>query len=146
MRRPGQGLAGNKAWEATGADEANPEKNYVAVGGTGVVMAMKEMRLELEDSKFATIVIELDVLHRCASPYIVDFYGAFFQEGAVYICMEFMNGGSIDKIYAGGVPEGVLRKVTLATVQGLKSLKDDLTNPTPQRLTLGESPCGGLSG
>ena len=89
------------------------------------MMAMKEMRLELEDSKFATIIMELDVLHRCASPYIVDFYGAFFQEGAVYICMEFMDGGSVDKIYAGGVPEGVLAKITLATVQGLKSLKDD---------------------
>ena len=89
------------------------------------MMAMKEMRLELEDSKFATIIMELDVLHRCASPFIVDFYGALFQEGAVYICMEFMDGGSIDKIYAGGMPEGVLAKVTLATVQGLKSLKDE---------------------
>lgn len=124
MRRPGQGLAGNKAWGAAGAAPI-PQADDPIVGGTGIVMAMKEMRLELEDSKFATIIMELDVLHRCASPYIVDFYGAFFQEGAVYICMEFMNGGSIDKIYAGGVPEGVLRKVTLATVQGLKSLKDD---------------------
>lgn len=125
MRRPGQGLAGNKAWGAAGAEEKDYQKDDVAVGGTGIVMAMKEMRLELEDSKFATIIMELDVLHRCASPYIVDFYGAFFQEGAVYICMEFMDGGSIDKIYAGGVPEGVLAKVTLATVQGLKALKDD---------------------
>jgi mitogen-activated protein kinase kinase len=69
--------------------------------------------------------MELDVLHRCVSPYIVDFYGAFFQEGAVYICMEFMDGGSIDKLYGDGVPEGVLRKITLATTMGLKSLKDD---------------------
>jgi mitogen-activated protein kinase kinase len=126
MRRPGQGLAGNKAWGAAGAGEQpEAQADDVAVGGTGVVMAMKEMRLELEDSKFATIIMELDVLHRCASPFIVDFYGAFFQEGAVYICMEFMDGGSIDKIYAGGIPEGVLAKVTLATVQGLKSLKDE---------------------
>lgn len=125
MRRPGQGLAGNKAWGAAGADEPKLQKDDPAVGGTGIVMAMKEMRLELEDSKFATIIMELDVLHRCASPYIVDFYGAFFQEGAVYICMEFMDGGSIDKLYSGGVPENVLQKVTLATVQGLKSLKDD---------------------
>jgi mitogen-activated protein kinase kinase len=43
----------------------------------------------------------------------------------VYICMEFMDGGSIDKIYGDGVPEGVLRKITLATTQGLKSLKDE---------------------
>jgi mitogen-activated protein kinase kinase len=69
--------------------------------------------------------MELDVLHRCISPFIVDFYGAFFQEGAVYICMEFMDGGSIDKLYADGVPEGVLRKITMATTMGLKSLKDE---------------------
>ena len=43
----------------------------------------------------------------------------------MYICMEFMDGGSIDKIYGDGVPEGPLRKITLATVQGLKSLKEE---------------------
>jgi mitogen-activated protein kinase kinase len=39
--------------------------------------------------------------------------------------MEFMDGGSIDKLYADGVPEGVLRKITMATTMGLKSLKDE---------------------
>jgi mitogen-activated protein kinase kinase len=78
-----------------------------------------------DDAKFAAIIMELDILHRCLSPFIVDFYGAFFQEGAVYICMEFMNGGSIDKLYGDGIPENVLRKITLATTKGLKSLKDD---------------------
>lgn len=94
-------------------------------GPTGIVMAMKEMRLELDDAKFQSIIMELDILHRCISPYIVDFYGAFFQEGAVYICMEWMDGGSIDKLYHGGVPEGVLRKITYAAVRGLKSLKEE---------------------
>ncbi|PWW79807.1 kinase-like protein [Tuber magnatum] len=88
-------------------------------------MAMKEIRLELDENKFAQIIMELDVLHRCLSPFIIDFYGAFFQEGAVYICMEYMDGGSIDKLYKDGVPEGVLRKLTYATVMGLKTLKDD---------------------
>jgi len=92
---------------------------------TNVVMAMKEIRLELDEAKFAQIIMELDVLHKCRSPYIIEFYGAFFQEGAVYICMEYMDGGSIDKLYKGGVPEEVLRKITYATVQGLKTLKDD---------------------
>ncbi|RPB23191.1 kinase-like protein [Terfezia boudieri ATCC MYA-4762] len=92
---------------------------------TNVVMAMKEIRLELDEAKFAQIIMELDVLHKCRSPYIIEFYGAFFQEGAVYICMEYMDGGSIDKLYKDGVPEGVLRKITYATVQGLKTLKDD---------------------
>jgi mitogen-activated protein kinase kinase len=64
-------------------------------------------------------------LHECVSPFIIDFYGAFFQEGAVYMCIEYMDGGSIDKLYAGGIPESVLRKITYATIMGLKTLKDD---------------------
>lgn len=130
MRKPGQGLAGNKPAPGSPSrkgfeEEASPTTSKPAGPGTGIVMAMKEVRLELDDSKFAAIIMELDVLHRCVSPYIVDFYGAFFQEGAVYICMEFMDGGSIDKLYGDGVPEGVLRKITLATTMGLKSLKDE---------------------
>ncbi|KAJ6263585.1 PAK-2p27 [Drechslerella dactyloides] len=92
---------------------------------TGVVMAMKEIRLELDEAKFAAIIMELDILHRCVSPYIIDFYGAFFQEGAVYICIEWMDGGSMDKLYGDGVPENVLRKVTWATIKGLKYLKEE---------------------
>jgi len=129
MRRPGQGLAGNKASASpiTPAQEngESVESSPVAKGTTGVVMAMKEIRLELDEAKFAAIIMELDVLHRCISPYIIDFYGAFFQEGAVYICIEFMDGGSIDKIYGDGIPENVLRKITYATTQGLKTLKED---------------------
>jgi len=132
IRRPGLGLAGNKLRhnEQPGsptrkaADEESP--TATKGGTTGVVMAMKEMRLELDDAKFASIVMELDILHKCISPYIIDFYGAFFQEGAVYVCMEWMDGGSIDKLYGNGVPEGVLRKITYSTVQGLKFLKDEL--------------------
>lgn len=135
IRRPGMGLAGNKASNAPGVpaqpssptrketwDESSPVSGS---GMTGVVMAMKEIRLELDDAKFAAIIMELDILHRCVSPQIVNFYGAFFQEGAVYICMEFMDGGSIDKIYGDGIPEPVLRKIALSTTLGLKSLKDD---------------------
>ena len=106
-------------------DDEEGESQPPASGTSGLVMAMKEIRLELDDSKFAQIIMELDILHRCVSPFIIDFYGAFFQEGSVYICIEYMDGGSMDKLYGDGVPEGVLRKITLSTVMGLKSLKDD---------------------
>ena len=136
VRRPGRGLAGNMANTFLSpspprSDKARTDSGNdiaplpTAAGTSGVVMAMKEIRLELDDAKFAAIIMELDILHRCVSPYIVDFYGAFFQEGAVYICMEFMDGGSIDKLYGDGVPESVLRKITLATTMGLKTLKED---------------------
>jgi serine/threonine protein kinase len=136
FRRTGQGLAGNRARGPLASSEDDSPTSPTRVnsgdlssaparGGTGVVMAMKEIRLELDDAKFSAIIMELDILHRCLSPHIVDFYGAFFQEGAVYICMEFMDGGSIDRLYGAGIPEGVLRKITLNTVLGLKSLKEE---------------------
>ncbi|KAI9849826.1 MAG: hypothetical protein M1837_000040 [Sclerophora amabilis] len=151
MRRPGLGLKGNRpspSYSAastvspssatsdsseTGDDpdssQASPLTPTTHSRGnttTGIIMGMKEIRLELDEAKFAAIIMELDILHRCISPFIIDFYGAFFQEGAVYICMEYMDGGSIDKLYDNtGVPENILRKITLSTVMGLKSLKEE---------------------
>ncbi len=131
MRIPGLGLNAIKQTQlhelpSTTVDESvSGTMTGTSRNSTGVVMAMKEIRLELDEAKFAAIIMELDILHRCVSPFIIDFYGAFFQEGAVYICMEYMNGGSIDKLYGDGIPEGVLRKITLSTVMGLKTLKDD---------------------
>ncbi|KAI4264282.1 MAG: hypothetical protein L6R42_000608 [Xanthoria sp. 1 TBL-2021] len=138
IRRPGQGLGGNRALAGASSATLSPGVNDETVSfedpaststpnssTTGLVMAMKEIRLELDEAKFAAIIMELDILHRCVSPFIIDFFGAFFQEGAVYICMEFMDGGSVDKLYGDGVPEGVLRKIAVSTVMGLKCLKDD---------------------
>ncbi|KAK4156751.1 kinase-like domain-containing protein [Chaetomidium leptoderma] len=108
-------------------ENTSPSSTAGSSGPTtsGVIMAMKEIRLELDEAKFTTILKELIILHECVSPYIIDFYGAFYQEGAVYMCIEYMDGGSIDKLYAGGIPENVLRKITFATIVGLKTLKDD---------------------
>ena len=124
LRKPGLGLSGIVSRSAAPNDGSSPvlkpNDNL-----TGVVMAMKEIRLELDEKKLTQIIMELDILHRCVSPFIIDFYGAFFQEGAVYMCVEYMDGGSVDRLYNGGIPEDVLRKVTLSTIMGLKTLKDD---------------------
>jgi len=125
IARIGQGLSGIKAplrQNSSSEKDINASLDGIA---TGKVMAMKEIRLELDDAKFKTILKELVILHECVSPYIIDFYGAFFQEGAVYMCLEYMDGGSIDKLYTGGIPENVLRKITYSTIMGLKTLKDE---------------------
>lgn len=91
---------------------------------------MKEIRLELDLTKLNQILMELEVLHSSQSPYIVEFYGAFFAENCICYCMEYMDGGSIDKLYAkgqGGIGEDILAKITLSVVKGLKSLKDNLS-------------------
>lgn len=130
IRRPGQGLRGNMSIRTSASSMSSTASDdsfasAPAAAESGIVMAMKEIRLELDDAKFAAIVMELDILHRCISPFIVSFYGAFFQEGSVYICLEFMDGGSVDKLYGDGIPEHVLKKVALSTVMGLKCLKDE---------------------
>lgn len=92
---------------------------------TKVTLAMKEVRLALEESKFKQILMELDILHKCDSPYIVDFFGAFFVEGCVYMCIEYMDGGSLDQIYGGGLEEDKLAYVAECVIRGLKSLKEE---------------------
>ncbi|KZO98851.1 kinase-like protein [Calocera viscosa TUFC12733] len=93
---------------------------------TNTVMAMKEIRLELEESKLNAIIMELDILHRAVAPEIVEFYGAFFIESCVYYCMEYMDAGSLDRLCGAGVPDPVLARITHAMVRGLHFLKDDL--------------------
>lgn len=41
------------------------------------------------------IIRELQVLHECNSPYIVGFYGAFYSDGEISICMEHMVGAPL---------------------------------------------------
>ncbi|KAI8387957.1 kinase-like domain-containing protein [Radiomyces spectabilis] len=94
---------------------------------TNVVMAMKEIRLELDETKLHQILMELDILHKSTGDYIVEFYGAFFIESCVYYCMEYMDAGSLDKLYGDGVPEDVLAKIAISMVKGLKFLKDELS-------------------
>lgn len=125
--RFGPGLSGIKPASLSGLPMeplVNTDGETKSGSNTGTVMAMKEIRLELDEAKLTTILKELVILHECASPYIIEFYGAFFQESAVYMCLEYMDGGSIDKLYSGGIPENVLRKITYCTVMGLKELKD----------------------
>ncbi|KAK6952473.1 hypothetical protein Daesc_007011 [Daldinia eschscholtzii] len=125
--RFGPGLSGFKPaslpGQPAGTQDRTDTENKIG-SNTGMVMAMKEIRLELDEAKLTTILKELVILHECASPYIIEFFGAFFQESAVYMCLEYMDGGSIDKLYSGGIPENVLRKITYCTVMGLKELKD----------------------
>ena len=100
------------------------------------------MRLELDESRLNSIIMELDILHRAVAPEIVEFFGAFTIESCVYYCMEFMDAGSLDTLTGGGVPaksvteedesaevrvpEPVLRRITASVVRGLKFLKDEL--------------------
>lgn len=93
---------------------------------TGIVMARKLIHLEVKPSVRNQIIKELKVLHHCNSPYIVGFYGAYYADGEISICMEFMDGLSLDIVCkrVERIPEAILGKITLAVLSGLVYLKE----------------------
>lgn len=93
---------------------------------TGLTMARKLIHLEVKPAIRNQIIRELKVLHECNSPHIVGFYGAFYSDGEISICMEFMDGGSLDLILkkAGRIPEPILGKISIAVLKGLSYLRE----------------------
>lgn len=94
--------------------------------GTGTVIAKKMIRLEVKPAIKKQIITELRILDECNSPYIVGFYGAFHSDGEINICMEYMDGGSLDLVIkkAGKIGEKYLRKITQAVLRGLSYLRE----------------------
>ena len=72
------------------------------------------IRLEVKAAIRTQILRELTVLHECNSPYMVGFYGAFNSDGEISICMEYMDGGSLDLVLrkVNRIPENILGKIT----------------------------------
>lgn len=95
---------------------------------TKLIMARKLIHLEVKPAIRNQIIRELKVLHECNSPYIVGFYGAFYSEGEINICMEYMDGGSLDLVLMkkNRISEEIIGKVTISVLKGLIYLRDRL--------------------
>ena len=95
---------------------------------TKLLMARKLIHLEVKPAIRNQIIRELKVLHECNSPYIVGFYGAFYAEGEINICMEYMDGGSLDLVLMkkNRISEKIIGKVTIAVLKGLIYLREKL--------------------
>jgi len=93
---------------------------------TSLIMAKKMIHLEVKPAIRKQIVTELRILHDCNSPYIVGFYGAYPSDGEINICMEYMDGGSLDLVLkkTGKIPEPYSRKITYAVLRGLSYLRE----------------------
>jgi serine/threonine protein kinase len=51
--------------------------------------------LDINAKKVSELITELRTLHTSNHPNIVAFHGAFFEERAVSLVLEYMNGGSL---------------------------------------------------
>lgn len=91
-----------------------------------ILMAQKLIHLEVKPSIQNQIIRELKVLHDCSSPYIVGYYGTFYSDGEISVCMEHMDAGSLDLVLkkAGRIPENILGKVSKIVILGLQYLRE----------------------
>ncbi|KNC84998.1 STE/STE7/MEK1 protein kinase, variant [Sphaeroforma arctica JP610] len=91
-------------------------------------MAVKRIMLKEEERN--QVLREIDILFRCRSPYVVSYFGVFFEEGNISICMEYMDCGSWAGIYQQAlaptptrIPEWILQCISVAVLNGLCYLK-----------------------
>lgn len=93
---------------------------------TNIEMAKKLIHLEVKPAIRTQILRELTVLHECNSPYIVGFYGAYTSDGEINICMQYMDGGSLDLVLrkVHRIPERILGKITESVLKGLSYLRE----------------------
>ncbi|KAI9314700.1 kinase-like domain-containing protein [Zopfochytrium polystomum] len=99
---------------------------------TGSIFARKNLVIIVDseaDRKKAEkqLKTELKIVHVVRSEYIVSSYGAFSHEGNVAIVMEYMDLGSLDKIYKqlGPIPEEVSKKMAVHILRGLVYLTEN---------------------
>ncbi|XP_031633797.1 dual specificity mitogen-activated protein kinase kinase hemipterous-like isoform X2 [Contarinia nasturtii] len=93
---------------------------------TNKSIAVKQMRRTSNSEEEKRIITDIDVVlksHDC--PYIVHCLGCFITDADVWICMELMATcfDKLTKKTREPVPEPILGKITVATVQALHYLK-----------------------
>ncbi|XP_042901816.1 dual specificity mitogen-activated protein kinase kinase 6 [Parasteatoda tepidariorum] len=92
-------------------------------------MAVKRITATVNNEEQKRLLMDLDISMRSSDcPYTVQFYGALFREGDVWICMEVMDT-SLDKFYPKvktadeTIPEEILAKIAFAVVSALYYLQ-----------------------
>lgn len=94
---------------------------------SGAIIAVKQMRRTGNDEENKRIIMDLDVVlksEKCR--YIVKCLGCFITDADVWICMELMTTcfDKLQKKSKKPIPEQILGKVTVATVNALAYLKE----------------------
>ncbi|KNC52676.1 STE/STE7 protein kinase [Thecamonas trahens ATCC 50062] len=92
---------------------------------TNRLLAIKHLPLK-PDPEFRTgIARELRFMFRCQSPFIVKFLGAYFVDGMVTFCMEYMTAGSLRDVYlaGGAMDQKAIKLVAKSVLEALHYLQ-----------------------
>ncbi|TGZ38258.1 hypothetical protein CRM22_011281 [Opisthorchis felineus] len=112
---------------------------------TGILMARKTFELDIKTAVRAQILRDLQILCECSSLFIVDYYGAFYVDNTISICMEYMDAGGLDTLLptVGRFPEPIIVLIADSVTQGLLFLWQELhilhRNLKPSNILLNRS-------
>lgn len=69
--------------------------------------------MELKENVRKQIVLELKTLHKTQCEQVVSFFDAFYEEGSIFIALEYMDAGSLGNVIekCGAIPEVILVKI-----------------------------------
>jgi len=100
---------------------------------SSTIMAVKRITATVNTQEQKRLLMDMDICKQSSDcPYTVQFYGALFREGDVWICMEVMDT-SLDKFSAKvchhgrQIPEDILGKIAFAVVSALHYLYSKLS-------------------
>eukprot|EP00743_Colponemidia_sp_Colp-15_P011250 GILK01012522.1.p1 GENE.GILK01012522.1~~GILK01012522.1.p1 ORF type:complete len:897 (+),score=116.50 GILK01012522.1:95-2785(+) len=90
---------------------------------SATMVALKVINV-IKKEKVKMVLKEIKTLYECWSPYLLEFYGAFYNEGSISIALEYMDAGSLQDLMdrIGAFPEDVVRDVAWQATQGLAYL------------------------
>lgn len=83
--------------------------------------ALKCIPVEDEEQKRKNLITEYKTLLSCYDPNIVQLHEVYSRQGHVYMLLEYMNAGSLEKVLktTGKIPEGIISKIAEQVLKGL---------------------------
>lgn len=92
---------------------------------SNTLLALKSINA-YDKEKRKQLMNDIKALERSQCPFLVSFYGAYFDEGHVKVALELMDGGSlrdlVKRLKVPVIPEPILSKVTQQILNGLMYL------------------------
>ncbi|XVF48953.1 hypothetical protein PTKIN_Ptkin03bG0229500 [Pterospermum kingtungense] len=94
---------------------------------TGQFFALKVIQMNIEESARKQIAKELKINQSSQCPYVVVCYQSFYDNGAISIILEYMDGGSLADFLkkVKSIPEPYLAAISKQVLKGLMYLHHD---------------------
>jgi len=99
---------------------------------SGALLALKELNVMCDEDTMDMTLNEIKILHKAHSDHLVSFIDAFFDNGRIYLALEFCDAGSLDDVIKATpgaamprIPESVMAEIVSQSLEGLAYLHQE---------------------